>query len=49
VRPYIRRQVELIQPKVIVTLGRFALQSLTEKRYAISSARGQWLSGTASR
>ena len=42
-RPYIRRQVEIIQPKVIVTLGRFALQSLTEKAYAISSARGEWL------
>ena len=42
-RPYIRRQVDLIKPKVIVTLGRFALQSLTEKAYAVSSARGQWL------
>jgi len=42
-RPYIRRQVEIIQPRVIVTLGRFALQSLTEKGYAISSTRGQWL------
>jgi len=42
-RPYIRRQVEIIQPKVIVTLGRFALQSLTEKGYAISSTRGEWL------
>ena len=42
-RPFIKRQIELIQPKVIVTLGRFALQSLTEKAYAISSARGAWL------
>ncbi len=42
-RPFIRRQVELIQPKVIVTLGRFGLQSLTEKGYGISSVRGQWL------
>jgi uracil-DNA glycosylase len=42
-RPFIRRQVELIQPKVIVTLGRFALQSLTEKAYGITSVRGQWL------
>src|SRR5438067_579172 len=42
-RPWIRRQIEIIQPKVIVTLGRFALQSLTEKGYAISSVRGQWL------
>jgi DNA polymerase len=42
-RPYIRQQVQAIQPKVIVTLGRFGLQSLTEKAYAISSVRGQWL------
>ena len=42
-RPIIRRQVELIRPKVIVTLGRFGLQSLTEKSYAISAVRGQWL------
>ena len=42
-RPYIQRQVEIIQPKVIVTLGRFALQSLTGKSYGISSARGNWL------
>jgi len=42
-RPYIRRQIEIIQPKVIVTLGRIALQSLTEKGYAISAVRGQWL------
>jgi uracil-DNA glycosylase len=42
-RPWIRRQIEIIQPKVIVTLGRFALQSLLEKGYPISSVRGQWL------
>jgi DNA polymerase len=41
--PYIQRQVEIIQPKVIVTLGRFALQSLTGKAYGISAARGNWL------
>jgi DNA polymerase len=41
-RPFIKRQVELIQPKVIVTLGKFALQSLTGRAYAISAARGQW-------
>ena len=42
-RPFIRRQVELIQPKVIVTLGRFALQSLLEKSYGIMATRGTWL------
>lgn len=42
-RPYIRRQVELIKPKVIVALGRIGLQSLTEKAYSITSVRGSWL------
>jgi uracil-DNA glycosylase family 4 len=42
-RPFLRRQVALIRPKVIVTLGRFGLQSLTEKAYSISAVRGQWL------
>ena len=42
-RPHILRQIELIQPKVIVTLGKFALQSLTGKAFTISSVRGQWL------
>ena len=40
---FTRRQVEIIQPKVIVTLGRFGLQSLTEKSYGITSVRGKWL------
>ena len=42
-RPFIQRQVELIKPKVIVALGKFGLQSLTEKAYSISAVRGQWL------
>lgn len=42
-RPYIRRQIELIRPRVIVTLGRFALQSTLERSVAISSMRGEWV------
>src|SRR4029078_9503331 len=42
-RPFIRRQIEIIRPKVIVTLGKFALQSLMQRGYAITGARGQWL------
>jgi uracil-DNA glycosylase len=42
-RPFIRRQIELIKPKVIVTLGRFALQSLMEKGFSITASRGSWL------
>ena len=41
-RPYIRTQIDLIKPRVIVTLGKFALQSLTGKASAVSAARGQW-------
>ena len=42
-RPYIRKQIELVRPKVIVALGRFGLQSLTGKSYAITAIRGSWL------
>jgi len=41
-RPYIERQIGFIKPKVIVTLGRFALQSTLKKPLSISSVRGQW-------
>jgi DNA polymerase len=41
-RPFIRQQIAMIQPKVIVTLGKFALQSLTGKSVAISASRGEW-------
>ncbi|HVS33192.1 MAG TPA: uracil-DNA glycosylase [Thermoanaerobaculia bacterium] len=41
-RPYIRSQIEMIKPKVIVTLGKVALQSLSGRAHAISAARGQW-------
>ncbi|MCM2314406.1 MAG: uracil-DNA glycosylase [Thermoanaerobaculia bacterium] len=42
-RPYLMRQIDLIQPEVIVTLGRFGLQTLFERSIAISSVRGQWM------
>ncbi|KMQ79902.1 Uracil-DNA glycosylase, family 4 [Candidatus Burkholderia pumila] len=39
--PYLQRQVELIKPKVIVALGRFAAQSLLKNEASISSMRGR--------
>ena len=42
-RPFLERQIALIRPKVIVTLGRFGLQALTQTQYSISAVRGQWL------
>ena len=39
--PYLKRQVELVRPKVIVALGRFAAQSLLKTDASISSLRGR--------
>lgn len=38
--PYLRRQIALIQPKVIVALGRFAAQTLVNSDAKISTLRG---------
>ncbi|MCA9520347.1 MAG: uracil-DNA glycosylase [Myxococcales bacterium] len=40
--PFLVRQVEAIGPKVIVTLGRFAAQSLLQTSAPISRIRGRW-------
>jgi uracil-DNA glycosylase len=39
--PYLKRQVELVKPKLIVALGRFAAQSLLKTDASISSLRGR--------
>jgi DNA polymerase len=39
--PFLRRQVELLQPKIIVAMGRFAVQSLLGTTEAIGKLRGQ--------
>lgn len=38
---YLRSQVMLIKPKVIVLLGNIALKSILGKEYGITSARGK--------
>ncbi len=40
--PYLRAQIELIQPQVIVTLGRFATHTLTGEKTSITRMRGQF-------
>ena len=40
-RPWLAQQVELIQPKVVVTLGRFAAQLLLETSEGIMKLRGR--------
>jgi DNA polymerase len=39
--PYLEQQLALIQPKVIVALGRLAAQALTGRREGIAELRGQ--------
>jgi DNA polymerase len=39
--PYLRRQLELVQPRVILALGRFAAQSLLQTTTPIGKLRGQ--------
>jgi len=40
--PYLHRQIELIRPKVIVTLGLPATQHLLKSKLSMSKLRGQW-------
>jgi DNA polymerase len=39
--PFLRRQVELLQPKVILAMGRFAVQSLLQTAEPIGRLRGR--------
>jgi DNA polymerase len=40
--PYLRRQIELVRPKVIVTLGATPLRELLGVQAGITRVRGQW-------
>ena len=40
--PYLMRQIELVQPKVIVILGGQAFKHLIDSSYGITKARGNW-------
>ncbi len=40
--PFLQRQLAAIRPRLIVTLGRFAAQTLLRDQTAISRLRGQW-------
>jgi uracil-DNA glycosylase family 4 len=49
VSPYLLRQIELIQPKLIVAMGRFAAQTLLETDASIASLRGVCIATPACR
>lgn len=39
--PYLKRQVELVQPRLILAMGRFAVQSLLQTQEPIGRLRGR--------
>ena len=41
-QPFLRRQIELVRPQVLVALGTFAAQTLLGVRTPISRLRGHW-------
>lgn len=40
---YLRNQVALVQPKIIVLLGSVALKNILGKEYSITASRGKWI------
>jgi uracil-DNA glycosylase len=40
--PFLKKQIELIDPEVIVALGKFAVQTLLQSKMPITKLRGQW-------
>lgn len=41
-RPYLQRQMDLLQPEVVVCLGKFAASCLIHENFAITRERGVW-------
>lgn len=42
--PFLKKQIDLIQPEIIIALGKFAVQSLLQTKETISRLRGNWRS-----
>ena len=40
--PFLKKQIELIRPKIIVALGKFAVQALLQSKVPITQLRGNW-------
>lgn len=40
---YLRNQVMIVKPKIVVLLGRIALQNILGMEYKITTSRGKWI------
>jgi DNA polymerase len=40
--PFLKKQIDLVRPEIIVALGKFAVQALLQSNAPISKLRGDW-------
>lgn len=40
--PFLKKQIDLVRPEIIVALGKFAVQTLLQSKAPISKLRGHW-------
>ena len=40
--PFLKKQIDIVRPDIIVGLGKFAVQTLLQSKVAISKLRGNW-------
>jgi len=40
--PFLKKQIDIIRPKIIVALGKFAVQALLQSKVPITKLRGKW-------
>lgn len=42
--PFLKKQIDIVRPEIIVALGKFAVQTLLQSKMPITKLRGQWAS-----
>jgi DNA polymerase len=42
--PFLKKQIDLVRPEIIIALGKFAVQTLLQSKAPITRLRGQWAS-----
>jgi len=40
--PFLKKQIDLVRPEIIVALGKFAVQTLLQSKVPITRIRGNW-------
>jgi DNA polymerase len=40
--PFLKKQIDLVRPEIIIGLGKFAVQTLLQSKVAITKLRGNW-------